>query len=179
MDIALTVVSAVVAGLAAVFTWYQARVALHAVRQASLMRLFSTFDLANQATLENTELLYSVHGLDRSVPPGEATNIAYLSQLLDGFQHFYSDKYGGRFEKMAAELRRSSVFLNRILRVPENQVRWAHLRGLYYGDFDKSFVTAIDDLISFERAATQAKPARPSEGPSQPPASPAVPTSGG
>ncbi len=152
MEIAIGIISVIVAVIAAVFTWYQASVAKRAVKQAALMRLFSTFDLANQATLSSPQLLYSVHGLDKAIPPEEAANIAYLSFVLDGFQHFYNEEFKGNFAKMAGKLKESSTFLNRILQVPENQTRWNHMKKLYYGDFDKSFVDAIDELIAFEKS---------------------------
>jgi len=152
MEIYVGIFSAFVAAAAAVFTWHQATIARRSVRQASLMRLFSTFDVANQATLDKPELLYSVHGLDRSIPQEEAANIAYLSFVLDGFQHFYGEEYSNNFKVMTKELKQTSTFLNRILQVPENQTRWNHLKKMYYGDFDRSFVGAVDELIAFERS---------------------------
>jgi hypothetical protein len=156
MGIAIGILSAVVSAFAAGFTWYQARAATRAVKQAAMMRLFSTFDVANQATLSKPALLYSVHGLDRSIPPEEAANIAYFSFILDGFQHFYGEAYDSNFSKMTAKLKQTSTFLNRILQVPENQTRWNHMKKLYYGDFDKAFVNAIDELIAFERSKQMA-----------------------
>jgi hypothetical protein len=53
---------------------------------------------------------------------------------------------------MTEKLKQTSTFLNRILQVPENQTRWNHMKELYYGGFDKSFVEAVDELIAFERS---------------------------
>ncbi len=122
------------------------------MKQASLIRLFSTFDLANQASLANPKLLYAVHGLDQSIPPEEATNIAYFSLLLDGFQHFYGKLFEGSFEKMESELKKQSTFLNRILAFEANQQRFLIVKSLYYGDFDAGFVSAIESLIRFENS---------------------------
>lgn len=89
-----------------------------------LSKLFSSFDTANQLTIAQPDLLYSVHGLDKSIPRGEASNIAYLSMLIDAFQNFYGEKYNGDFAKTANEFKAKPAFLNRILAVPENRMRW-------------------------------------------------------
>jgi hypothetical protein len=82
--------------------------AKEAIRQASLLGLFGTFDRANEATLVNPELLFDVHGLPRSLGEEEAKRIAYLS-LLDGFQHFYGQLYSGNYKRMEEELKHGSV----------------------------------------------------------------------
>lgn len=152
MGVLINVISAFVATAAAVFTLYQAIQARKTLKQASLIKLFSTFDLASQATLANPELLYSVHGLDSSVSPEEARNIAYLSLLLDGFQHFYGEKFEGKFAQMEEELKRESTFLNRVLGVEANQERFLIVKSLYYGEFDESFIAAIESLIRHEQS---------------------------
>ena len=113
----MAVVSALVAA-------WQARTATISVKQERLRTLFSGFDAASQATLQNPNLLYEVHGLDRSVPKEEAVAIAYFSMLLDAFQQFYDREYNGDYQKMAEEAKRRSTFLNRILAVPQNAQRW-------------------------------------------------------
>lgn len=152
IETVIEVISVIVAVSAAIFAFWQVKVAKRTIRQAAMMRLFSTFEVANQAVLNKPDLLYSIHGLERSIPQEEAANIAYLSFLLDGFQHFYQEEYSGDFAKMTEKLKQTSNFLNRILRVPENQVRWNQMKTLYYGDFDKSFMDAIDELILFKRS---------------------------
>jgi len=152
MEISISIISAIVAAVAAGFAWYQASLAKQSLEQTVLIRLFSTFDYANQAILNNPKLLYSVHGLDKSIPVKEAVNIAYFSFVLDGFQHFYCEKFKGDFTKMVEKLKQASTFLNRILQVPENQKRWDIMKKLYYGDFDKKFVEAIDQLIAYEHS---------------------------
>ncbi len=161
MEVAIAIVGAVIALAAALVASYQALVARQAVKQASLMILFSTFDVASQTTLTNPELLYSVHGLDRSIPTEEAANIAYLSLVLDGFQHYYGEELKGNFQAMEAKLKRQSTFLNRILAVPENQQRWQYLKNLYYGEFDKDFVHAIEGLIKYENSKKNSSIKRP------------------
>lgn len=151
MEVSLTVVSVAVAVIALLFSWQSNKTSASAVNQANLTKFFTSFDEASNATLENPVLLYDVHGLDRSIPETEARNIAYLSLLLDGFQHFYGELYSGDFSKMASEMRTKSTFLNSILRVPSNADRWTQVKKLYYGDFDSDFIEAIEDLMEFER----------------------------
>jgi hypothetical protein len=150
--IVISIVATVIAFIALVVSWQQVRKAHQAIRQASLQQLFAAFNLASQASLEDPKLLYDVHGLDRTVPMEEARKIAYLSLLMDGFQHFYGEVYGGDFRKMAKTLKGKSTFLNRILAIMVNQERWNTLKKLYYGDFDASFIKAIDNLIEYENS---------------------------
>ncbi len=134
----------------AAIAYRQAGIAQRSAKQASLERFYSGFALASQATIANPELMFSVHGLDKSTTPSEeAKNIAYLSALLDSFQHFYETEYGNNFKRMAAEFKNRSTFLNRILAVKENQERWNILQKIYYGEFDTEFIEAIDSLIKY------------------------------
>ncbi len=135
----------------AVFAFIQARAAERSLRQAQLLKLFGSFDVASQSTIANPELLYSVHGLSRDVPIEEARNIAYLSMLLDAFQHFYYETYDGDFTKMVKEMKSHSTFLNRILSVAENKNRWRTLKSIYYGDFDSGFIAAVEALMADEK----------------------------
>ena len=151
MEIAIGIASTAIAIIAACIAAYQARIAQKAVLHAAEMKLFISFDLANQAVLANPELLYSVHGVDRTIPKEEAHSIAYLSLLLDGFEQFYGHKYRGAFVAMQSEMARRTTFLSRILAVPDNQRRWNLLKEIFYGQFDKSFVSAIDNLIRVEQ----------------------------
>lgn len=100
--------------------------------------------------MQNPELLYSVHGVDKALGDHEAACIAYLSLLLDGFQQYYNAETKGRFAVMSRKLKLKSNFLNRVLAVPENQRRWEYIKGLYYGDQDKEFITAIDEIVIHE-----------------------------
>ena len=152
MDIT-TVIAVVLAAsgiISLVIARQQLRNANQAIRRVSLQQLFVAFNVASQASLEDPKLLYDVHGLDRTVPTEEARRIAYLSLLMDGFQYFYGEVYGGDFSKMAKTMKGESTFLNRILAIKANQKRWSTLKRLYYGDFDTSFTKAIDDLIEYE-----------------------------
>lgn len=167
MELIIPALTVVVALVAAIFALWQARAAKvqaeaakmqadatkAAFEQTSLIRQFSTFDLASQVTIERPELLKTVHGLSDSVSIDEARSIAYLSLLLDSFQHYYGEKYGGDFGKMRADLIEESTFLNRILAVEENQGRWNMLKGIYYGQFDLNFIRAIERLIEHEQRA--------------------------
>ena len=107
--------------------------------------------MASESTIANPEFLYSVHGLSRDVPIEEARNIAYLSMLLDSFQHFYYEHCDGDFTKMITEMKSQSTFLNRILTVAENKDRWNILKKIYYGGIDSGFVAAIDTLMPDKR----------------------------
>lgn len=140
----LSVIGAVISLVAALY-------AALALRQARLARLYSSFDLANQAALAQTDLLYEVHGLDRGISEEEARYIIYLSTLLDGYQNYWSDIFGGRFSQAARKLKRESTFLNRVLAVPANQRRWETMKTLFYGEFDREFVKAIDAIVAHEK----------------------------
>jgi hypothetical protein len=152
MEIYIAGLSAIIAVLGAGISMWQARIARRSLKQAALIRLFSTFDAASEVTIGRPTLLYEVHGLDRSIPEEEASNIAYLSFLLDGFQHYYGEETSGDFAAMARRLKSESTFLNKILSVPANQVRWESIKSLYYGDFDRDYIKAIEELIEHEKA---------------------------
>jgi hypothetical protein len=121
-----------------------------ALRQARLARLYSSFDLANQVALAQVDLLYEVHGLDRSVPEQEARYIAYLSTLLNGYQNYWSDTLSNDFSRAAEKLKESSTFLNRVLAIPANQRRWNLMKDMFYGEVDRKFMAAVDDIIAHE-----------------------------
>ncbi len=97
--------------------------------------------------MRNPEFLYSVHKLDRNIPPKEARNISYLGLLVDCFQRFYDYTFNGDFKKMEKELVNRPTFFNNILAVPENQKRWKIMKRLFYNDKDKAFTEAVDALI--------------------------------
>ncbi|MGC4756833.1 hypothetical protein [Micromonospora trifolii] len=156
--------SAVVAIIAARFALQNAKGAVRSaeiagkgLQRQNVANLFSGFNVANEATLAHPELLYEVHGLDRSTSLDEARSIAYLSVLLDAFQGFYDDLYEGDFARMAKDMKVQSTFLNKILAVPANQDRWRLAQEIYYGDFDKFFIDAVNDIMVFEqgRAAVE------------------------
>lgn len=144
----IAVIGILIAMASAIFAYLQAKSAKHSLHQAYLLKLFSSFDSASESTIADPELLYSVHGLDRNVPIEEAKSIAYLSLLLDAFQHYYGEQYNGDFKKMTEAMKKQSTFLNRILAVPENYQRWQTLKQLYYGEFDRSFTEAVESLIA-------------------------------
>lgn len=123
-----------------------------AMTEARRERLFGAFDQASQMSIQNPSLMRLVHGLPDTVSSDEASAIAYLSLLLDGFQHFYGPKDGNKFEVMLNEMSKNSTFLNRITMVPGNRSRWEVIKKTYYGDFDNGFVRAVDEL--FDRGRT-------------------------
>lgn len=147
----ITIIGSLIALASAVFAFSQARAAKRSLRQAQLLKLFGSFDVASESTIAHPEFLYSVHGLARDVPLEEARNIAYLSLLLDAFQHFYYEHCDGDFTKMVTEMKSQSTFLNRILTVAENKDRWDILKKIYYGGIDSGFVAAIDTLMPDKR----------------------------
>ena len=146
----IAVASIVISVASAVFTWQTAKAAKDTIKQTVLMKLFSTFDLASQVSIAQPDLLYVVHGLDKSIPPEEAKCIAYMSLLMDGFQHFNEFAFNGDFDKMERIHKNKSTFLNRLLAVKANQGRWQILKKLYYGDFAVNFTKAIDSIIEYE-----------------------------
>lgn len=155
MELYIAIISAIIAAVSVIFAYFQTRAAKKAVKQASLLGLFGTFDRANDATLQNPDLLFEVHGLPTNIDKDEARRIAYFSLLLDGFQHYYGQLYDGDFSAMENDLKRKSVFLNRIVGVERNKERWEQLKPIYYGDFDSKFMNAIDNLFEHELSTKQ------------------------
>lgn len=121
----------------------------HELEIAKRRKLFDSFDLASQVSISHPELLYSVHGLPVDCNEKEARSIAYLSLLLDGFQHFYREK-NDNLASLRNECLNRSNFLNRILAVEANQRRWQIIKKLYYGEMDKRFLEMIEDIIKHE-----------------------------
>jgi hypothetical protein len=142
---------AAVAILSAFFSASRARSALRSLRQSRVNRLFDSFDLSSQLAFSRPEVAYAVHGIDPSISPEEIRNLVYLSVLLDGYKAYWSDQFKGRFEKGSQELQESSTYLNHLLRVPGNRKRWEILKPIGYGEMDREFVRAIDDLIRYEQ----------------------------
>ncbi len=113
----------------ALYSLYRAYQAGKAVKVQSL---FSGFQQANQATIEHPFFLKDVHGLE-GLSEEEYKNIAYLSVLMDAFQH---EDYEHK----------KTTFLDNIIAVPENKERWIIMKNIYYGEahFDKKFKDYID-----------------------------------
>jgi len=153
VEIIVAVVSAAAAVAASVISIISVSYAHKAVRAAQLQQLFQGFNLASSTTLEHPDLLRDVHGLDNELDQDEARRIAYLSVLLDAFQHYYGHEYRGNFNKMANDMIARPTFLNRILAVPANAPRWDAAKKIYYGDFDAAFISAIDRLLQHEQGA--------------------------
>lgn len=157
ISIAISIASLVIALSALIFLWKrtnvaikQSNIALESLRRMSIRSLFTSFNLASQICIDKTDVFYDVDGLDKSIPRGEARNIAYFGLLMDGFQQFYGQVYKENYSQMAEELKKKSTYLNRLLASKANQKRWESLKPLYYGDFEKSFIKAIDELIQYE-----------------------------
>jgi hypothetical protein len=122
-------------------------IAIKTRRDSILVTLFGGFTVASQMSLEYPSVLYDVHGLDSAISQREAQNIAYLGIIMDSFQHYYGHVSGGKYDRMVRELTQSSNFLSRVLSHPANHQRWTVLKSICYGDFDASFVTAVDSAI--------------------------------
>jgi hypothetical protein len=146
----LTLIGTVISAASAAFALSQAHSARRQLRQLQVLQLFDRFDSANRATLDFPDLLRSVHGLPESIPMEEARAIAYLSALLDAFQHFYGHLYKSDFGRMVKDMSERSNFLTRILAHPANRARWARMKELYYGEFDRAFVDAIETVLTDE-----------------------------
>ncbi len=130
----------------------QANLASESLSRLTLSCLFTTFNQASQICVDDPEIFYSVDGLDKTIPPEEAKNIAYFGLLMDGFQQFYGQMYHENFNKMLKELKTKTTYLNNLISIEENQKRWEKIKPLYYGSFDEQFVKAIDELIQHTRS---------------------------
>lgn len=148
MEIAISTGSLLVSIIAVAVAWYSIRTSRLAIGKATTQALFAAFESANRSTVEYPDLLKRVHGLPEDLPDEEARAIAYLSTIMDGFQHYYGQLHDGDFEKMLSDINDSSNFLSRILSVPENKVRWEAMKSLYYGQYDEPFIRAIDAIIA-------------------------------
>ena len=131
----LEYLSPAIAIFAALFTFLQAREAKKARDQIHLNGLFNGFDSANKATIDNPALMKAVHGLD--IDDDECKNIAYLSMLMDAFQHYTESE----LEDVDGH---KSNFLDKITAVPENKARWEIMKKVYYGERDQEFTDMID-----------------------------------
>lgn len=154
---AISIASIIIAFGAFVTSWLrasaaikQANIATKSLHQASVRSLFSSFNLASQISTDKPDVLYAVDGLDKSIPAEEARNIAYFGLLMDGFQQLYGQIYQENYSQIAKDLKSRSTYLNKLLAREANQNRWEILKPLYYGNFDNSFIKAIDELIRYE-----------------------------
>ncbi len=150
----ISITSIIIAFIVLIFSWLQTsaarkqiNLALKSLDRITLNYLFATFSQASQVSFSNPDVIYAVDGLDKSIPPKEAKNIAYLGLLIDAFQQFYGYVYNEDFSKMIEELKAKSTYLNNLLTIRENQQRWQKIKQLYFGSFDEAFVRAIDELI--------------------------------
>ena len=142
--------------LTAVISAWSVWTAHKSLQLANLQNLFGAFDAANKMTFDHPGLLKSVHGLPDEIDDDEARKIVYLSVLMDSLQHHYGQKYSDDYSKMEAELRGKSNFFSRVLSVKENHARWERLKPVYYGEFDKGFLDAVDALIVSAKSKTSA-----------------------
>jgi hypothetical protein len=140
----------IVSVFSAYVAWSSLKTAQQATRAGHIQNLFAV----NQAALQHPELLIDVHGIDPGTPEREARALVYLSMILDGFQVAHDRVNRGNFSRMAAYMKLRGDSLRRFLAVPANAARWDIVKGRSYGDFEPGFVSAVDDLIAFERTLT-------------------------
>lgn len=126
----ISVASIIIAFVALIVSWLRANAAIkqanaasESLHRMSLRSLFTTFNQTSQICVDNPNVFYAVDGLDKSVPPQEAKNIAYFSLLMDGFQQFYGQIYNEDFSKMLKQSKEKSTYLNNLLAIEENQKR--------------------------------------------------------
>jgi len=124
VSLLFSVVSFGVAGLSML-------IANKARQEVKTQALFSGFQQANQATIENIDFLKDVHGL-KGLTENEYKNIAYLSILMDAFQHEGVEH-------------KETTFLDNIISIPENKPRWEIMKDIYYANYDEKFVRYIDE----------------------------------
>lgn len=140
------------------------------VNSGKINNLFSVFAKANDITLQDVDLLKSVHGIDvinsylrdiidkEDEYKREIQSIIYLSILLDGLQQeyigskyrsskFYLKKEQKIYNKMKDDLMNSTNFFTNIFKVHQNKNRWEVCKKIYYGNSDQYFIKAIDDLF--------------------------------
>ena len=156
----ISIVSIIIASTALIVTWLgtratqkQVNIAYKSLNRVTLDYLFNAFSQASHVCFSNSDVFYAVDGLEKSIPPKEAKNIAYLGLLIDAFKQFYGYVYNEDFSKMLKELKEKSTYLNNLLAIKENQKRWKIIKQLHYGSFDKPFVEAIDGLIQHIESA--------------------------
>lgn len=140
---AISIIAIAISGITFLYTIIQTKI-------NSRKNLFSNFDLASQKSIENPNLLLKVHGLINEDDEEELRSIAYLSLILDSFQHYYTRLLFDNFKKLKRRCTKSSNFLNRVLKIEANQKRWEILKITYYGKFDEKFIDVIDSIIKHE-----------------------------
>jgi hypothetical protein len=126
----LEILKAILPPAAIVLSSWSLYVAREAKKEVKTQSLFSGFQQANQITIQHPKLLRDVHGL-KDLTDEECRSIAYLSILMDAFQH--EDKEHDE-----------TTFLDKITSIPENKERWKYMKKIYYADFDEDFINRID-----------------------------------
>ena len=111
------------------------------LKNNTLLSLFSGFDQANQAVVNNPNLLVTVHGLEED---DDNENIAYLAILIDAFHHYWGKEHDEKYNKVLDE---KETFINRIIEVEDNYPRWIKLRSIFYGAYDNEFIEVMDELF--------------------------------
>jgi len=134
----------IVSIIALLLAFIQSRQAKKALKDATLLSLFSGFDQANGEVMKNPNLLVTVHGLGLDKDDEDLENIAYLAILIDSFQHYWGKEYNYKYKKV---LELETNYIHRIVEIEDNYSRWIKLRSINYGDCDKEFVEVMDTLF--------------------------------
>ena len=146
IEIWLSIGALIISAIAIVYTFLESK-------RNARRNIFTGFDIASQLSLENQFLLKEVHGLSDEFSDDELKSIAYLSLILDNFQNNYAKVFKSKnnYNKLRVECTNgSSNFLNKVLKVKANQVRWEIIKNIYYGNNDINFIEVIDFIIKHE-----------------------------
>jgi hypothetical protein len=146
--------SAIVAIVAAFISVLFGIFALFQAVRTKRLNLFSSFNLTKELSIANPGLLYSVHNLPHDPDDDDAKAAAYLSIILDAFQHYHISPFTGRFKRMVRKMKKKPAYLNVLLANQYNQDLWKTVKVTYYGKFDSRFIAAIDQLIEHEKTKT-------------------------
>ena len=146
ISLIISMIAILISIFALLFTYLQ-------MRWSSRNKLFTGFELANQMTIENPSILKHVHGLPEDYSNEELQSIAYLSLIIDSYQHFYADMISNNYNRLQNDCIKSSTLLNNILIKSQLILSNEFTYSLTFSEFSKSsmsFLSILKVAIGFK-----------------------------
>ena len=100
--------------------------------------------------IDHPDAFRIVHGLDTAFSDSEVKSIIYLSQILDGYQHYYEQR-DASMQKFRKETQAETEFIHAIFKREDNVRRWEIIKKINYGTRDRDFIEAVDEIIEMVR----------------------------
>ena len=152
----VSVLGALFALFSAVFAQGYSSNAKKALSRAYQSKGFSTLDRAGLTLIDNPRLLSAVHGLPqdalKELGPEEASNVAYLFLLLNGFRQTYDERYNGDFKKMLRALKKRPSTLNKLMAQGANQRRLRYIEAMSPDEVKDGYIECLLQLAEHENS---------------------------